>query len=250
MIELRGIDFSYHRGRRTLRGVSCALASGRLTGILGPNGSGKTTLVKIMAGLLEQESGAVLLDGRNEAGFSLAEKAALISYVPQKTGFFPDLTVTEAVMTGRKPYIRWAPSRADKARVAEVLALLGLDSLRSKNVNELSGGEFQKTLIAQALVKEPRAMLFDEPLNNLDIRNQLRIMEAVKRITAELGLASAIVIHDVNMAVKYCDEFLFMRDGAVDSAGGKETVTAAAVERVFGVAARIENFDGRPAVIY
>ncbi len=251
MLSLEKIDFSYaKKGRRTLRGVSCALASGRLTGILGPNGSGKTTLVKIMAGLLRQDSGRVNLDGRDAAAMSLAEKAALISYVPQKTGYFPDLTVTEAVMTGRKPYIRWAPGRADRAQVAAVLEMLGLEGLRSKNVNEISGGEFQKTLIAQALVKEPRVLLFDEPLNNLDIANQLRIMAAVKRITAELGLAAAIVIHDVNMAVKYCDDFLFMKEGSLHAAGGADIISAAAVERVFGVPARIETFDGRPAVLF
>jgi len=250
MVELRRIDFSYPRCRKTLKGVGCSFETGKLTGILGPNGSGKTTLIKIAASILRQDSGEVIIDGEDASALGLARTSQLVSYVPQKIGFFPDLTVTEAVVTGRKPYMRWAPSRADKKRVAEIISLLDLQDIKDKNINEISGGEFQKTLIAQALVKEPRIILFDEPLNNLDIKNQIKIMSVIKEITAGMRLASAIVIHDINMAARYCDRFVFMKDGEVANSGDSGCIDADTIASVFGVRARIERFDGRPAVLF
>ena len=159
-------------------------------------------------------------------------------------------TVFDCVLLGRTPHIRWSISQRDLDICEETLKLLGIDHLKLRNVEALSGGEMQKVMLARALVQEPELLLLDEPTSNLDPRNQYEMMELVQKIAHEKGLAVLIVIHDLNLALRYCDRFFFIKDHRGFSYGGRETVTAETIGAVYGIAAQVTQLQKKPVVVF
>ncbi|WP_456370173.1 ABC transporter ATP-binding protein [Geoglobus sp.] len=239
-VDVRGISFGYG-SRKVLDGVSFSAGEGEVTAIIGPNGAGKTTLLKMVAGLERPSSGNVLLDGTDIGEMSRDEVTRIVSYLPQENVIPGIMTVYEVVLLGRIPHLTWRVRDRDLQVVGRVLEDLGMEGYAGRIANQLSGGERQMVLIAQALVREPEVLLLDEPVSNLDIRNQLEILELVRRVTEERGVTTIVVLHDLNLAARYADRLVVLSRGKVYACGTpREVLTADLLPEVYGVEGRVE----------
>lgn len=236
MIAARGIRV-VRGGRAILDGVTATLEAGRVTAILGPNGAGKSTLVSVLAGILVPDGGEVRLGGERLEGLPPNERARRIALLPQGGSVAWNLGADAVVALGRLPYRRAfaGPSEVDRAAVAAAMAATEVAHLAQRPVGTLSGGERARVLLARALAGEPAVLLADEPLQNLDPRQQLRVADLL-RAAAGRGVAVGVVVHDLPLARRLADEALLMAEGRVLAAGGADRVlTADALGAAFGV---------------
>jgi iron complex transport system ATP-binding protein len=242
-IEVKDLSFRYPNGTANiLSDINLDIPKGSFTGIIGPNGSGKTTLLKCLVKLLPATSGRITLAGQDPAVLSTREIARLVGIVPQKWEASFPFTAGELVLMGRFPYLkRFRPECAlDYQITAEAMSLTQTLHLKERPVTELSGGELQRVIIAQALAQTPRILLLDEPTAALDIHHQLEILEVIKTLLKIRPLTVVAVMHDLNLASHYCDQLVLLRHGSIFAAGAPETVlTEAGLEQVYGTKARI-----------
>lgn len=248
MLEACDLSFSFRRNRPLLTDVSFSLAPGTFTAILGRNGCGKSTLLSLLTAARKPQKGRVLLDGVPLASMDRRERARKIAFVAQHS-HGNRLTVFDSVLLGRRPFMDAAPTAQDKAIVAQVLEELGLGGYALRYMDELSGGEYQTVVLARAFVQRTGILLLDEPTNNLDPAHQQEVMALVRREVQERGVAAAAVMHDINLALRYCDRFLFLKDGLVDAHGGPEVVTAGQVQRIYGVEVQMLDYNGTKVAI-
>ncbi|NJE62265.1 ABC transporter ATP-binding protein [Thermococcus sp. 21S7] len=243
-LRVRNLRFTYN-GSEVLRGIDLEVEAGEFVAILGPNGAGKSTFLKCIGGILD--CGTVEVFERPVMEYPRDELARVLAYVPQRyePGF---MTVFDTVLLGRRPYMGLRPSKRDVETVRRILRKMGIEGLALKPTNRLSGGELQKVSIARALAQEPRILLMDEPTNNLDIRSQLEVMETA-RTFAEEGGTSVVVMHDVNLALRFAGRFVFMKNGRVVADGGREILEPDLFEEVYGVKVMIEEVGGIPVVV-
>lgn len=247
MIEIRNLSFAY--GKQTVfEDVSFTAHSGECVGILGNNGAGKSTLITCINRIRKPQRGEVIIDGKPVLQMSRSEMARTIAYVAQKNEM-SHATVFDCVLLGRKPYMKWAVSPEDIAVCEAVIRRVGLEEFQLRCLDELSGGELQKVMLARALVQQPKVLLLDEPTSNLDPRNQYEMMALVHKIAREQDITVLIVIHDLNLALRYCDRFYFLKDGRGYSYGGIETVTEKAIEDVYGIRAEIAEVSSKKVVL-
>ncbi len=233
-LTLDNLSVARH-GTRILRGISATLSAGTLTSVIGRNGSGKTTLLKAIAGLLPAE-GTVRLE---DAGESLTQAA--IAYVPQLSSVETRLTVTELVLLGLVRELGWRVSDEIRARVADTLAMLGIEHLATRTLNTLSGGQKQLVFMAQAFVSRPRLLLLDEPTSALDLKHQLIVMNAARRYTEETGAIMIAVVHDLLLASRVSDQLLLLDAGGVRATGPvAEVLTPTLLQAAFGVSVSVE----------
>ncbi len=169
-------------------------------------------------------------------------------YVPQRYGDEP-LTVFDTVLLGRKPHIRWAATQKDLEIVEGVLRLMRLEDFVLRPVNQLSGGEAQKVMIARALAQEPEILLLDEPLSNLDLRNQMEVLRLLGNAVRQRGLAAILSVHDLNLALRFSDFFLLLKDGKIHTFAAREAITAEVIEQVYGVRVILQHIQGYPVMI-
>lgn len=246
-LEIDGIRFSYGR-TPVLRQVSLRAEAGQLVAVLGENGSGKSTLLRTIHRLLVPQGGTVLVEGRAVDRMSPRQIARLMGYLPQKSAE-ASFTVFDAVLLGRAPHVQWNISNHDREVVLRVLALLNLEGQALRSVLELSGGEMQKVFIARALAQEPKVLLLDEPINHLDVKNQIDVMEILRRVTAELSIVSLVVLHDINNALRFADRFLLIKSGEIVAFGGPEVITPANVRKLYNLEVTVARVDGIPVVV-
>ena len=247
MIEIKNISFSYGK-IEAVKNVSFTVRSGECVGILGKNGSGKSTLVTCINKIRTPISGSVIIDDLDIYKTSRLETAKNVSYVAQKNEM-NHVTVFDSVLLGRKPYIKWAISQDDIDICDDIIEQIGLSEFKLRYINELSGGELQKVMLARALVQQPKLMLLDEPTSNLDPKNQYEMMALVRELTIERKISSVIVLHDISLALRYCDRFLFIKDGEVYDYGDESVVTSKSLFDVYDVDAVIEIVNGRKVVV-
>ena len=247
MIEVKDISFSYPDAD-ILKGVGFTAESGEVVGLLGNNGAGKSTLVTCLNRIRKPKSGELLIDGKNAFQMSRNELARTVSYVAQKNELTHS-TVFDCVLLGRKPYIKWSVSQEDLDICQKIMDRVGLLPYQMRYVDELSGGELQKVMLARALVAEPRLLLLDEPTSNLDPKNQYEMMALVQELAKEQGFTVITVIHDLNLALRFCDKFYFLKAGRGYSCGDINTVTAETLQAVYGIRAEILDVRGRKTVI-
>ena len=247
MIEVQNLSFSYGH-HPVLSHVGFTAQSGECVGILGNNGAGKSTLITCINRIRTPDSGSVLIDGKAVGNMSRRELARSVAYVAQKNEM-SQTTVFDCVLLGRKPYIRWAVGEEDLRLCTAMIHRVGLEALELRSLDELSGGELQKVMLARALVQRPKVLLLDEPTSNLDPRNQYEMMELVREVAREQHITVLIVIHDLNLALRYCDRFFFLKDGSGYRYGGLEVVDQHTIESVYGVCAKVMVVGGRRIVI-
>ena len=248
MIEAKGICFHYKNCPVVLQNVDFQAEDGHFLAILGNNGAGKSTLLKCMNGILKPDAGSLLLDGEDLLTMPHRQVAQRVAFVAQ-TVASTQMTVHDMVMLGRRPYMGWSFSREDHDIVHAAMTRLGLMDMRGRFLNQLSGGERQKVMLARALAQQPRLLLLDEPTSALDIRNQYQVLKIVGELCRTEGLTAVVVIHDLTLALRFCDRFLLMRDGQVYRCGGLEVLDKTALREVYGVDAEPVVVNGRHIVL-
>lgn len=233
-IEVKDVRV-YYKSIKALDGVSISVRNGEILSILGPNGSGKSTLLKVINGVLKPRYGAVYLDQRYLGSLPPREIAKKMGFVPQGLHAYGMLTVYDFVMTGRKPYISFVPSKVDEEKVYEALKTVGAIDLMERTLEELSGGELQRVIIARALAGEPEVLLLDEPTSNLDLKYQVELQETIKGLRAR-GLIIILATHDLTLAYRISDKALMLYRGKVFAAGKPdEVLTPKCIQEVYGV---------------
>ncbi|NPV28065.1 MAG: ABC transporter ATP-binding protein [Firmicutes bacterium] len=247
-LKVKGICFRY-RSREVLQDVELEARAGEILAIIGPNGAGKSTLLRCINRILKPYLGTVFLDGKELFRLKAQERAQMMGYVPQASGEVFPSTVFETVLMGRKPHLSWGVGKGDLEVVGAVLERLGLMDFAERYLSELSGGERQKVLIARALAQEPEVLLLDEPTSNLDVKHQLEVLEMVRDV-AKQGKCVLMVMHDLNMAVRFSDQLLMLKGGIVFAAGHPQAVlTPENIRAVYEVEAMIMPTSLGPYVI-
>lgn len=250
MFEADSVSFSYGRSsKRILEDIRFAIDENQCMAVLGNNGAGKSTLLKCLDRIYPVDSGTVAVDGQNVRDMSKTEMARHIAYVAQSAFSFNSMTVFDTVLLGRRPYIEWDATDEDKEIAFDVIEKMGLEDFLLRNVAELSGGEAQKVMLARALAQEPRVLLLDEPTSNLDPFNQHEVLYLMREIAEEHDTCVVIIIHDLNLAIRYCDKFLLLKESKVFAFGGVEVMTPENIEEVYGIHVHIIEHRGVPVVV-
>jgi iron complex transport system ATP-binding protein len=232
-ITINKLCFSYN-SLRVLNDVNFEVNDGQILGVIGPNGSGKSTLLKCMDRILKPVQSSIYIDCKELNSLTMNELAKLIGYVPQRENSRFPITVFDAILLGRKPFLSWKPSLHDMEKVAEIIEMLKLEDIAMRDIEEISGGQRQKVMIARALAQEPDLLLLDEPTSNLDMRHQLEVLNLVKEFAGN-GTSSVVSVHDLNLAARYCDRFVLLHEGNVFAAGGQEVLSPENIELVYKV---------------
>jgi ABC transporter. len=231
-----------------LQDIDFSVEKGDCLAILGTNGVGKSTLLKCINRILKPQSGAVYIQEDEIFKLSRNELAQKVGYVAQKHEG-ARLTVFDAVLLGRKPYIKWDASPKDMEVTHRVLKLMELEDYSLRYLDELSGGELQKVVIARALAQEPNILLLDEPTSNLDLKNQVEVIAIIKKVVKEQQIAAIVTMHDINLAIRFADKFIFLKNGTIFAAGGVEIITPKNIESVYSVSVAVEKFNNIPVVL-
>lgn len=233
-----------------LGGVNATIDQGGVVALIGPNGAGKSTLLCAIGRLLEIEEGTVSVDGMNVATSKSADIARSLAILRQDNHLPVRLSVRELVEFGRFPRSGTNLGEEDHHKVDWALESLELTELAGRRLDELSGGQRQRAFIAMVLCQETDYILLDEPLNNLDVRHAMQTMSLVRSLADDHGKTVIIVLHDINIAVGYCDRIIALADGLVVADGTPlEVVTQATVRNIYGIDIPIRMVDGQPVVM-
>lgn len=230
-----------------LRHVSLGLRPGEVTAICGPNGAGKSSMLTCLAGLLSPDSGTVVLDERELSAFAPRDRARSIGYLPQQGEVAWNLSVETLVGLGRLPWNGGA--EADCAAVEAALQALDLQDLRQRRVAQLSGGELARVLLGRVLAGEPRWILADEPLANLDLSHQLALLRQFRRLAGH-GAGVCLVLHDLAQAKNHADRVIVLDRGTLAADGPPESaLSEAMIEQVWKVRVRWLGEAGQQALV-
>jgi iron complex transport system ATP-binding protein len=250
MLEVLAITAGYTE-TPVLREVSLTAARGQYLGLVGPNGSGKSTLLRVLSRVLAPSRGQVLLDGVDIYRMPARNLARRLAVVAQDNAVHFDFTVRDVVLMGRAPHLSrfGMEGPQDYAIAARCLELTRTALFADRPITALSGGERQRGMIARALAQEPEVLLLDEPTAHLDINHQIEILDLTRKLTASHGLATLVVLHDLNLASQYCDHLVLLAEGRVIAAGPpQEVVTESHIREAYGadVQVRLHPTTGRP----
>jgi len=235
ILEIKNLVCGYVE-KEIIKQVSFSAKEGEFLGIIGPNGSGKTTLLRSITGLLKYWEGEVLYNGRNISKIPLREFAQNVAVLPQILNINFSFTVQQLVLMGRYPYLKkfQSISKKDLDIAKNSMSLTDISHLTERRVGELSGGEWQRVLIAQALTQEPKLLLLDEPTTHLDITHQIETLDLIKKLNKEKNLTIIVVLHDLNMASEYCEKIIMLENGEIYREGTPEEVlTYKNIEEVY-----------------
>jgi len=240
-VQISQVYFSYFNGL-VLHDINLLIRAGEMVSLIGPNGSGKTTLIKLVSGVLKPKQGEVRLDDSSLSQLSRKSIARSLAVVPQQFHIPFAFTVGEVVMLGRIPFLKAfaEESKLDRQLVSDILELVGINELKERRFDELSGGERQKVILAMALAQQPKLLLLDEPTVHLDITHQVEILELVKRLNRERRLTVIGAIHDLNLAALYFDRLIVLKTGKIWADGTPaEVLTEDVIREVFSASVRV-----------
>ncbi|MDR1701149.1 MAG: ABC transporter ATP-binding protein, partial [Sporomusaceae bacterium] len=240
MMLVKDLEFQYNTQLPILREITFEALPGECLAVLGNNGAGKSTMLKCLNRILTPQKGTVYVERNNIFDMPFQQVARNMAFVAQGTQN-SRLTVYDMVMLGRKPYIKWSAGPNDTKIVEDVIRKMKLTDMAVRFVDELSGGEQQKVMLARALAQEPTVLLLDEPTSNLDLRNQYEVLSLVTSVCRENNIAVVIVIHDLNLALRYCDKFMLIKDNQVYDYGTAAIITSQSIEDVYQIPALIHE---------
>lgn len=252
-LRAQGLQLSYG-DRVIVDDLDLEVLDGTVTAIIGPNGCGKSTLLRALGRLLQPTRGSVLLDGKQIHKMPTKQVAKVLGLLPQSPVAPEGLTVANLVARGRHPHQAWYRqwSSDDESAVADALELTGIAELADRALDELSGGQRQRAWISMALAQGTDLLLLDEPTTYLDLSHQVDVLELVNQLHAENGRTVVMVLHDLNLAARYADRLVAMKDGAVVAEGEPgEVLTEALLAEVFGLSAKVvpDPVAGTPMVV-
>ena len=242
-LDVEEVAYRYARAESAvLREVTFSVARGETLGVVGPNGAGKSTLLRVIAGIIAPEEGSVKVLGDAVSSLRRDVLARRLALVPQREHIPRGLTVEQVVSLGRAPHTGWygALSSRDRAAVSDALSRCDLSDDRARLFETLSGGEQKRALVARALAQEPSVLLLDEPVASLDLGHQIAVCDLVAERATSGGVAVVMVLHDLNLAARYCERLLVMRRGEAPLvATSNEVLTRERLREVFHVDAYV-----------
>jgi len=250
MIMLTGIRV-VRGGRAILNGVSVSAAPRQLLGIVGPNGAGKSTLLRVMANIMDADGGSVIIDGVDRNALSPRDRARRIAYLPQHPECHWSMTAERVVALGRLPHLSLfqGPSPADRAAVRTAMTDMDIADLATRRMETLSGGEFARVMLARALASDPRLLLADEPVADLDPYHGLEVMDHLRRLT-ETDRTVVVVLHDLSLAARYCTHIALMNHGRIVAEGSpEEALSAENLANIYRITALQGAQDGVPYLL-
>lgn len=249
-IELRDI-YKRYGDKVVVDNVSVTIPQGKITSFIGPNGAGKSTVLSVMSRLISPESGDVLLNGRSLMTQKSADIAKQLSILKQSNHISLRLTVEDLVAFGRFPYCKGNLTKIDRTFIDNAIGYMNLDEFRDQYIDNLSGGQRQRAYIAMTLAQDTDYILLDEPLNNLDMKHSVQIMQVLRKLVSELGKTVVIVIHDINFASCYSDFIIAMKNGKLVEQGAVEDIMQSDVlQKIYDMFIPIQEIDGYKIATY
>lgn len=240
-LTTRKLTLAYS-GNTIIQGLDLAIPQGQITTLVGPNGCGKSTLLRGMARLLKPKGGMVYLEGDAIAHLPTKELAKRLGILPQSPTAPEGLTVRELVAQGRYPHQNWLQqwSQDDELKIEDAIATTHLCEFANRPLDTLSGGQRQRAWIAMALAQDTEILLLDEPTTYLDLAHQLEVLDLLYDLNQKGGRTIVMVLHDLNLACRYANHMVAMRDGRVHAQGKPtEVMTVTTMQQVFGLESRI-----------
>lgn len=250
MIEVRDVTKCFG-DTLVVDGVSLTLPKGGVTSIIGPNGAGKSTLLSMISRLLPMTAGAVQVDGLDVSLTRSDVLARRLSILRQDNHLTTRLTIRDLVAFGRFPHSGGRPTAEDKGHIDRALAYLDLTPLADRFLDELSGGQRQRAFVAMVLCQDTDYALFDEPLNNLDLRHAVSMMRILRQAADDFGKTVVLVLHDINFASCYSDRIIAMKDGRIAFSGTpQEVMRQDILSAIFETDIAIHDIDGRRVGVF
>lgn len=243
MIQVKNLTYTIGE-KQILKDINFQIEKGKIYGILGNNGSGKSTLLKALSRINPVKNGTIFIDKKDINLYSAKHLAQTIALVPQQTNLMFDFSALQIALMGRIPYQKplYADSQEDLEIVKQSMLRTNTWHLRDMNAKNLSGGEFQRLIIARALSQQTPILMLDEPISSLDIRHQFDIMSLLKQINKETNATILIIIHDLNLAMRYCDEVILLNKGELVAKGkSKQVLTQDNISKHFGIKVNINQ---------
>ncbi|MBO4552766.1 MAG: ABC transporter ATP-binding protein [Candidatus Methanomethylophilaceae archaeon] len=248
-IKIDDLEFGYS-STPVLQNVVLDLNGAQFISIIGPNGVGKSTLIHCMNKVLKPTRGTVMINDTDVSEMKLKDVAKIVGYVPYTSSDTFPLSVVDTVLMGRSPHTGWRPKEKDLEIVYNILKMLSIDHLADRAFNELSAGQHQKVMLARGLAQDPEILLLDEPTSNLDIRHQLEVTSILKELCEHRDMLIIMISHDINIASKFSDKIIMLKDGTIYAAGTPaEVITKENICEVYGVDSEIMDSCGRPHVV-
>ena len=248
MLEAKNINFKYKNGRQILKNVGFELHKGEFLAILGNNGVGKSTLMKCLNKILKADSGEFYLNDEDMFNMSQKEVAKRIAFIAQNVPN-AQMTVHDVMMLGRRPFMNFNFTEEDHMIVHEVMHNLGIEDMRGAYLNELSGGERQKVMLGRALVQQPQLLLLDELTSSLDINNQYQVLEIAKDFCHKENKMAIVVIHDLSLALRFCDKFMLIKNGEVYDYGDSSCINTQSLKDIYEIDAKVVEIEGIKTVL-
>lgn len=248
LLSVKEVSFGYDR--TILEKISFDVSDGKFISLLGVNGAGKSTLLNVISHFLKPDKGIVCIENQTLCNISQKDLAMRLAYVTQYNIPVKN-TVYDLILMGRIPHLENNQLRAiDHDIVENLMTDLGLEDYALRPADRLSGGEFQKVIIARALAQEPELLLLDEPTSSLDIKNQVQVMSMVKRYCIDRRIAVIASIHDINLSIQYSDMFLMLKNGKIYTYGDEEVITTEALKAVYDLDVSILHHKNKKIVIF
>ena len=249
-IEIRNITKSYG-SKKVVDNVSVTIPTGKITSFIGPNGAGKSTVLSIMSRLLNADSGKIYLNGELLNRKKSSDIAKQLAILKQTNNINLRLTIEDLVSFGRFPYSKGNLTQTDRTFIDNAIAYMDLDDIRHQYIDNLSGGQRQRAYIAMTLAQDTDYILLDEPLNNLDMKHSVQIMQVLRKLATELNKTVVIVIHDINFASCYSDYIVAMKNGKLVHQGEVNYIMQLPVlQDIYDMAIPIQDIDNHKIAVY
>jgi iron complex transport system ATP-binding protein len=233
ILKTKNLSFAYGKDQ-ILYNINLNVNQGDCLVILGNNGAGKSTLIKCLNNILQPQDGSIILNDKAIKHYTKKDIAKLIAYVPQDIEFYNE-TVFNSVLLGRKPYMHFQTHHSDLIKTNQILKDLGIDHLALKNVCKLSGGQRQKVAFARALNQETPILLLDEPTANLDLKNQLMLVNLMKKIAKQNNKTLIVTMHDINLALRFANKFIFIKEKSIYKMGDQKIITKGLIKDIYDI---------------
>ena len=249
-IEIRNITKSYG-SKKVVDNVSVTIPTGKITSFIGPNGAGKSTVLSIMSRLLNADSGEIYLNGELLNRKKSSDIAKQLAILKQTNNINLRLTIEDLVSFGRFPYSKGNLTKTDRTFIDNAIAYMNLDDIRHQYIDNLSGGQRQRAYIAMTLAQDTDYILLDEPLNNLDMKHSVQIMQVLRKLATELNKTVVIVIHDINFASCYSDYIVAMKNGKLVQQGEVNHIMQSTVlQDIYDMTIPIQDIDDHKIAVY